>query len=247
MHDHATADQIVEEYLNDLKAALRSVSPSMRKEFLAEIEQHIIEGRTTLEPSDEAGLRNLLERIGSPDALARELHVTETPSKASTMDRATPWLLMFGGFAFGFGWLIGLYGLWTSSTWRIWDKLLGTLVWPGGLLGTFYFFLMSSSSEACYGTQGPGGTNASMVCVRHGLLIPLPAAVQFLVGFAVVAAPAITAFRINAVLARGYDDVSNPRGIRLVRERRGTRRSTKVVWLLLAMVVAGIFMVVLVA
>ena len=32
------------------------------------------------------------------------------------------------------GWLLGVGLLWTSRTWRPAEKLLGTLVWPGGLL-----------------------------------------------------------------------------------------------------------------
>ena len=138
MNEHTTSDQIVEQYLSDLRDALQSLSPNSAREFVAEIEQHIAEGRATLEPGDEVGLRNLLERIGSPVALASELQETEPSRSISTMDRATPWLIMLGGFAFGFGWLVGLYGLWSSRRWRIWDKLLGTFVWPGGLLGTLY-------------------------------------------------------------------------------------------------------------
>ncbi len=32
------------------------------------------------------------------------------------------------------GWLVGLVLLWRSPTWGVGDKLLGTLIWPGGLL-----------------------------------------------------------------------------------------------------------------
>ncbi len=32
------------------------------------------------------------------------------------------------------GWLVGLVLLWRSRSWTILEKLLGTLVWPGGLL-----------------------------------------------------------------------------------------------------------------
>ncbi|MEO9181246.1 MAG: hypothetical protein ABI298_06315 [Acidimicrobiales bacterium] len=245
MHDHTTEDQIVEDYLDDLKKALRYVSPSKSKEFLDGIEQHIIEGRSTLAPNDELGLRNLLERIGSPLALAMEIQESEPPGKASAMDGATPWLLMFGGFVFGAGWFVGLYGLWTSRTWRIWDKLLGSLVWPGGLLGAFYFFTAASNSESCSGSEGAGRTNAVMVCVRHGLV--LPAAVQFLAAFLVVVAPAITAFRLKAVLDRGYDDASNPRGIRLAKSWVGARRSVMMTLLVLGLMVAGFFMFVLIA
>jgi hypothetical protein len=155
MNEHTTSDRIIEEYLGDLRDALRTVNPSSAKEFVAEIERHISEGRTSLVPGDEVGVRNLLERIGLPTALANELKETEPARTVSAMDRATPWLIMFGGFAFGFGWLVGLYGLWTSKTWRIWDKLLGTFIWPGGLLGTLYLFQQRvMGGTTCSGSQG---------------------------------------------------------------------------------------------
>lgn len=229
MSEHTMADRIIEEYLGDLRDALRTVNPSSSKEFVAEIEQHISEGRTSLEPDDEVGLRNLLERIGSPTALANELKETEPARTVSAMDRATPWLIMFGGFAFGFGWLVGLYGLWSSKTWRIWDKLLGTLIWPGGLLGTFYLFLALAGRETCHGVSRLGQTAAPLTCVQHGLTV-LPRALQFLAGFVIVAAPIFTSFRLGSVLSRGYADASNPRGIRVVKSRQ-SRTSKRVTWI----------------
>jgi hypothetical protein len=243
MSEHTTSDRIIEEYLGDLRDALRTVNPSSAKEFVAEIEQHISEGRTSLEPGDEVGLRNLLERIGSPTALANELKETEPARTVSAMDRATPWLIMFGGFAFGFGWLVGLYGLWSSKTWRIWDKLLGTFIWPGGLLGTFYFFGAISGSTTCSGFQGAGQTSPTMTCVHHGIAT-LPRALQFLAGFVIVAAPIFTSVRLGSVLSRGYADASNPQGIRVVRSGR-SRTSTRVVWIIEGLMVLFFFIFVM--
>src|SRR5664280_3229903 len=237
MKGHTTSDQIVDDYLGDLKDALQSINPSSAKEFVAEIEQHSAEGRATLDPGDEVGLRNMLERIGAPTALASELGETESPRTVSGMDRATPWLIALGGFAFGFGWLVGLYGLWSSRTWRIWDKLLGTFVWPGGMLGTFYLFAASSSSTTCSGFQGAGQTAAAMTCVHQGLFVVLPRAFQFLAGFVVVAAPIFTSFRLGSVLSRGYADASNPRGMRLVRPGHSKSTSTRVVWIIVGLMV----------
>jgi hypothetical protein len=233
-----TSDRIVEEYLDNLRDALRSVNPSRAKEFATEIEQHIAEGRANLEFGDEVALRNLLERIGSPIALANELEETESPRAVSGMDRATPWLIALGGFAFGFGWLVGLYGLWTSKTWRIWDKLLGTFVWPGGLLGSFYLFITPSSGTACFGSSSPGQTTPTMTCVHHGFEV-LPRFLQFLIGFVIVAAPFFTSFRLSSVLSRGYADASNPYGIRLVNSGRSTK--TRVVWIVLPLIVLFFF------
>ncbi len=53
-----------------------------------------------------------------------------------TSDAFVPWLLALGAFFFGIGWLIGVALLWTSRTWSLRDKLLGTFVPPGGLAGS---------------------------------------------------------------------------------------------------------------
>ncbi len=42
-------------------------------------------------------------------------------------------LLLVGGLLAGIGWLVGVVLLWTSRRWTIGDKVLGTLVWPGGV------------------------------------------------------------------------------------------------------------------
>jgi hypothetical protein len=244
MPENTTSDQIIKEYLDDLKDALGPVNPSNAREFVAEIEQHIAEGRSNLEPGDEVGLRNLLERIGSPSVLASELEETASPRVVSGMDRATPWLIAFGGFAFGFGWLVGLYGLWSSKTWHIWDKLLGTFVWPGGLLGTFYLFVASAGSDSCHGFSRSRHTAATMTCVHHGLAV-LPREFQFLAGFVMVAAPFLTSYRLNLVLVRGYADASNPRGIRLVRKGHSTKTSAPAVWIFVGLVVMFFFILVL--
>lgn len=246
MSERTTSDRIIEEYLGNLSDALRTINPRTAKEFFVEIEQHIAEGRVTIEPGDEVGLRNLLERIGSPVTLARELQETEPPRPISAMDRATPWLILLGGFAFGFGWLVGLYGLWSSKTWRIWDKLLGTFVWPGGLLGTFYLFLSSSSVTTCSGFSRAGQTAPTLTCVHHGIAT-LPHALQFLVGFVIVAAPFFTSFRLGSVLSRGYADFTNPHGIRVVKSDRSNSTTVRVTWIIVGLmfVVFAIFVLVL--
>jgi hypothetical protein len=44
-------------------------------------------------------------------------------------------LLLIGGVVFLVGWLIGCLLLWLSPNWRWTEKALGTLIWPGGLVG----------------------------------------------------------------------------------------------------------------
>jgi hypothetical protein len=42
-------------------------------------------------------------------------------------------LLLIGAFFIGIGWVVGAVLLWRSRVWSIPDKLIGTLLWPGGL------------------------------------------------------------------------------------------------------------------
>jgi hypothetical protein len=43
-------------------------------------------------------------------------------------------LLAIGAFFAGIGWVVGAVLLWRSRVWSVTDKLIGTLLWPGGLV-----------------------------------------------------------------------------------------------------------------
>ena len=43
-------------------------------------------------------------------------------------------LLMLGAFFVGIGWVVGVVALWRSRVWTVPEKLIGTLLWPGGLV-----------------------------------------------------------------------------------------------------------------
>jgi hypothetical protein len=63
--------------------------------------------------------------------------------KLSSHDRSAILWVLLGGFMFGIGWVVGLAQLWESASWNWFDKLLGTLFWPGGLAtGVFLFALV---------------------------------------------------------------------------------------------------------
>jgi hypothetical protein len=85
------------------------------------------------------------------DSVAPKVHQLSTTSKAA-LEIATPWLLLLGGFLFGVGWIAGLYGLWRSKVWSVGDKILGTLVWPGGLATVAVFFRLASNGRICLGS-----------------------------------------------------------------------------------------------
>ncbi len=68
-------------------------------------------------------------------------------------------LLLAGGFIIGIGWIAGVVLLWISPKWRVSDKLLGTLIWPGGLLGALLVvsgagLLGHSAGSSCHTAAG---------------------------------------------------------------------------------------------
>jgi len=141
------ADHAVEDYLDDLRDALAGVPRMRRQELVAEIGAHIAEARRELDdPFDEVAVRTVLDRLGSPEEIAAEARGGEAPAPpappAPAVAEAT-WrapaaivLLLFGAFAGGVGWLVGVVLLWASPRWSTGDKLAGTLLVPGGLLGS---------------------------------------------------------------------------------------------------------------
>jgi hypothetical protein len=53
------------------------------------------------------------------------------------------------------GWIVGVLLLWISRAWTIRDKIVGTLVLPGGLLPAVWLVVAPVSVGSC--GPGPGG------------------------------------------------------------------------------------------
>jgi hypothetical protein len=147
-------DTVVGTYLERLDLALSAMPAPKRDQLEEEIAQHVAEGRRQLGEESPAALLQLLDRIGRPEDIAaaafeededRRLSFQGSgPGNRGLPDRFAIGLLLFGGFLFGIGWLVGAILLWASSAWRVRDKLLGTLVFPGGLALPLYFLAAPS-------------------------------------------------------------------------------------------------------
>jgi hypothetical protein len=160
----------VEKYLKRLDAELAGLPRGRRREIVDEIAEHIAEARAGLPgPETEADIRTLLERLGDPAdiAAAARQRFGVVPARPGWMETAALVLLLFGGFVFGVGWIIGLVLLWSSAVWTPWEKLLGTLVVPGGLAGSFFLFSLWAV------TTTSGGSNV-LPLVMIGLLVAAP-------------------------------------------------------------------------
>jgi hypothetical protein len=154
-----TADALVEHYLGRLEAELAHLPPSRREELVEQIADHIARARAELPTQNEAEIRSLLGRIGDPTVIADEAE----ERRPEPMRRETRWLevcalvlLLVGGIVVPVvGWLVGVVLLWVSDAWTAREKLVGTLVVPGGLLPALALPIFATDVESCSGGVDP--------------------------------------------------------------------------------------------
>jgi len=123
---------LARDYLKRLKKAARRLPRARRKELIEEIKAHLSEALPA--GASEAEALNVLERLGEPAEIVAEAGTGQAPATRAGLHEwlAIP-LLLIGGFIVIVGWLVGVVLLWTSRVWTLRDKLIGTLVVPGGL------------------------------------------------------------------------------------------------------------------
>ena len=165
------ADKLVRRYLAQLDAALQGLDASRRQEILADVHEHIDEGRDELDTDDAASVRTLLDRVGDPTAIAAEAGAPVPGT--GRWDAWAPWLIIFGFIASGLGWMAGVLILWTSPTWSQRDKLIATFVPLAGLVAVF--FGLVAALHAAAGCPGPA------TCTTKGVTLPLGVAILLIV------------------------------------------------------------------
>lgn len=174
----AAADRLVAQYLKHLKRELRDVPRDSRSEIVDEIEEHIAEGRTGLAEEDVTAVRVLLDRLGEPDEIADDARhrLGLQPRGHGAREVFALIGLLVGGFVFVIGWFIGLALLWASNAWTTREKLVGTLVVPGGLLAAFVLFLGGIGAVECGGgyedfATGPVKQNCTVTFSLPGQIL----------------------------------------------------------------------------
>jgi hypothetical protein len=149
-------DQLVEDYLRELHIVAQGLPADRRDELVEEITAHIAEARQS--DGSPLAVRNILDRLGDPADIVQAAADTPPgspawsgapgsgaghpagqpaaqPGRAGALELAAVLFLLLGGIVIPvLGWFIGVVLLWMSPRWTAKDKLLGTLVWPGGLL-----------------------------------------------------------------------------------------------------------------
>jgi hypothetical protein len=172
------ADKLVQRYLAQLDAALQGVDAARREEILADVHEHIEEGRTGLDPGDAASVRTLLDRVGDPAAIAAEAGAP--PLGSRRWDAWAPWLIIFGPVASGLGWIAGMLILWTSPAWSRRDQLIATFVPLAGLVALF-FGLVAALRGSAVCTGHVAALHASAGCTKSMIVLPLGVAILLVV------------------------------------------------------------------
>jgi hypothetical protein len=178
------AEQIVAGYLARLEAALAPVPEARREELLEEVREHISEARAALTDETDADLLNILDRLGDPaDVAAAEIGRAEpAPVTGRRTSRAleTATLVLLVLF-----WPVGVVLLWMSDAWTTRDKLVGTLVPPGGYLGIFILgpaLALGTFTTACGTISDAAGRVISSTCPSAGAQTGIDVGIGLLVG-----------------------------------------------------------------
>ena len=170
-----TVDDLIQEYLGRLDRAAQRLPADRRDELLSEIREHLDGARAAGAAADEAAVRTLLDRLGEPEeivASASEDVRAAIPSSyapaGTGLETAAVVMLTVGSLVPIVGWLVGVALLWMSSRWTLRNKLLGTLVTPGGpglvlLAGLFV------TGESCQTSTG-----AVSIATSSGILVDAP-------------------------------------------------------------------------
>jgi hypothetical protein len=161
-----TPERIVKDYLRRLSTASRVLPRAERRELRAQIDEHL---RVALSDGPgEAQVRTVLERLGEPEEIVAEQAGARLAAGggAGVQVWVTVFLLLFGTGLFLVGWFVGVVMLWSSRAWTTGEKVLGTLILPGGIFGAFFILasmITASGSRCITGATvvGPG------VHVRH--------------------------------------------------------------------------------
>ena len=160
-------DRLVDDYLEQLESELAGVPRAGRREVLDEIEAHISEASAELPTDDQAGMRNVLDRLGEPAEIAAEVR-----ERFGVKRSQTTWWEIGALILLPFAWIAGVVLLWISDAWSTRDKLIGTLVLPGGYAAALFFFLLAFV-EPDSAPAAPAWAIARVVLFGGLLVLPL--------------------------------------------------------------------------
>lgn len=194
---HSIDDKRLSDYLAQLQSRLTLEFADQTEEILYGVREHMADAldRGLAAPEIIAGL-------GSPEDIAAGMAAQSTGAprpatppavgKTEGYRDSTVWhvltciLLPFGGFIAGFGWLFGVAGLWMGTRWKIWEKIMGTVILPGGVSGAFLLANLPvsqtlSDENGVVEDHNPLGFTVPEAWFWVALALPLAVAVYLLV------------------------------------------------------------------
>jgi uncharacterized membrane protein len=157
---HAAADA----YLQRLTRAARVLPGHEGDELVAEIREHIAAALPV--GASEAGVRTVLDALGAPEDIVAAARQPHPPRRRGAREIAAL-VLLVSGFPPILGWLVGVVLLLLSPLWTGRQKVLGILVWPGGLMGSAgllgVVIVVPTSQRTC-AVPAKGLTDAVTTC-----------------------------------------------------------------------------------
>ncbi len=199
-----TREQVMDDYLDKLHRSLRDIPASQREGIISGIVTHIDEALDAEPDDSEASLRNVLDRVDDPEEIASEARerLDIRKPRTSWLDSLAIVLLLLGGFLWLIGWIAGAVLLWLSDVWSTRQKIIGTLVVPGGLLPAVLLFILPSNVETSSCTTSVVNGIKSTVCQSTGGPTPLAQGVAIGLLVILVVAPILTSFYLGRTLMR---------------------------------------------
>jgi hypothetical protein len=151
----AHADHLIDGYLARLRAAAADLPSGARDELIDDMRAHIGEARSREPEETDASVLNILDRLGDPAAVVADARDRlgirpAQPYRPGVLEVAAVILVPFL-------WPIGVILLWMSPAWNWRDKLIGTLVPPGGYIGLSYILLTVTTQSSCVTIRDQAG------------------------------------------------------------------------------------------
>ncbi len=142
-------DALLADYLIRVRRAARRL-PRGRREWVIGRAGDRIAIALDADQADAPDVSAILTRLGEPQELVQSLDGHVPGDEARWADYLAVLLLVIGGIAFLPVWVGGAVLLWASPRWRLRERVIGTLLWPGGLAG-FWFLVTRSTLAGSFG------------------------------------------------------------------------------------------------
>jgi uncharacterized membrane protein len=158
-------DPIVADYLRRLEVAAAVLPPERRLELISEIRAHIDEALQEAGATDEVTVRNVLERLGSPEEIVAEAAGPRARPAATRgrLEIAALIVLAVGGILPVVGWAVGVVLVLASSAWSTHDRIIGLAL---GLLAALSILALVLAMPA----RGGLGPMETFVLVGWGIV-----------------------------------------------------------------------------